>query len=203
MDESCLVSSAQKTLEGIIAGDRKFKIPPLNPLILPLVEIFGPAMNVSLRNLSVDGLANSKIKSVKIDTANKIGEVSWDVDKIILTGDYDLNGRILFLTLQGADKANITVEKCNILWKFYYELIEKKREKYGNITKFDTDFKVESATIQLNEIFRGNELLSKEHINVIIFDELAIGIKAAIGAVFNMVTTGFFSKIPFDKLLKP
>lgn len=81
MDESCLVSSAQKTLEGIIAGkdavflvrsiskyflgDRKFKIPPLNPLILPLVEIFGPAMNVSLRNLSVDGLANSKIKSVK------------------------------------------------------------------------------------------------------------------------------------------
>ncbi|CAH0553011.1 unnamed protein product [Brassicogethes aeneus] len=208
-DYPCMTSIAQKTLNGIIGGERKYDIPPLNPLILPLVEIFGPAINISLTDLVIDGIQIGQIQSAYINTEKQDGEVIIKFKKAHFVGNYDINGRILIFSLQGADKANITVENVIVTWKFNYKLFEKNGAKYANITKDVVDFRLDSAIIQLDEIIRGdpemtkftNQMLTRDW--EIVIEELSIGIKEIISSVYKRVGNGFFLNFPIDVLLKP
>lgn len=49
-------------------GKKEYNVPKLNPVNLPLVELQGPGLSLTLKNIDVYGLPDAKITSVKYVT---------------------------------------------------------------------------------------------------------------------------------------
>ncbi|CAH0553005.1 unnamed protein product [Brassicogethes aeneus] len=181
-------------------------IPNLNPVELPLVQLKGQALSLDLINLKVFGLDKGEITKVEFNTENKSGLVTLQIKNAQLISDYVLTGKILVLALDGRGKSNITASSSVFEWSFNYDFKEKNGEQYLKIIKDETTFKLESCSFEFGDLFKNDPVLTKSTNDILtqewksVIEDLGSGIGATVGSVFNLCTTGIFSRIPFNQL---
>ena len=98
-----------------IAGDRKYRIPNLNPLTLYNFQVDSGSRTVGIKlvfkEAYIHGLAEADIKATRLDLNKKHVEFDILFPHFYITGDYDISGRVLVLPIQGKGPANITLSK--------------------------------------------------------------------------------------------
>lgn len=98
-----------------ITGDRKYRIPNLNPLTLYNFQVDSGSRAVGIKlvfkEAFISGLAEAEIKATRFDLDKKHVEFDLLFRKFYITGDYDISGRVLVLPIQGKGPANITLSK--------------------------------------------------------------------------------------------
>ncbi|XP_049820837.1 uncharacterized protein LOC126264979 [Aethina tumida] len=207
-DSSCLSASATKTLHNLLNGKKEYNVPKLNPVNLPLVELQGPGLSLSLKNIDVYGLPDAKITSVKFNTKEKTGEVVLHVPNAQIIGEYHLKGKISVLTLDGQGKGNITALGGDYTWIISYDYETKNGKEYLKVTKDDTKYDLKKVLFKFDDLFKGDKALSDSTNDVLnqewraVIDELGVGIAKTLGSVYKLVATGLFSKIPLNEITK-
>ncbi|CAH0553007.1 unnamed protein product [Brassicogethes aeneus] len=208
-DKKCLTDHAQSVLKSILNGDPQFKIPTLNPLLLPKVDLSSNGgLHIVFSNLQVKGIPDIKITSVEFNPVKKSGKVVFFYPRTELYGDYMAYGKILVLTINASDIASVVVEEGLYTWTFNYDLYDKNGAQYAKIKDHCTQFKLKKAKFDLKNVVNGNAELSAAT-NKILNDEwetvikdLADGIGEAIGSVLNLILQAFMDKLLFSELVK-
>lgn len=134
-------------------------------------------------------------------------EVHGRVPKLTLYGDYDVNGRVLILPIQGIGKATLVFENVDIVVKFKPKFIEKKGKQYLQTSdSFKLDFEMGNMQLQLTNLFNGDKALG-DNMNLFlnenwrdILKELKPAISYAIEEVLKSIINRIFNKVPYYEM---
>lgn len=128
------------------------------------------------------------------------------VPKIILKGDYKVNGRVLVLPIQGDGKATLVFDNFDIVVKLKPKIIIKKDKEYIQTDVFKLDFDTENMKFELTNLFNGDKALG-DNMNLFlnenwkdILQELKPAITYAIEEVIKSIVNRIFNKVPYYEL---
>ncbi|CAH0553016.1 unnamed protein product [Brassicogethes aeneus] len=105
----CALKSGIEALPHLLEGDKKYGIQTLNPYYVDLIEVNQGDLKVNLKKPVTTGLEKVTLKAVKIDTETKKMSINTLFHNIVVTGNYEISGKILILPIEGQGKLNITV----------------------------------------------------------------------------------------------
>ncbi|CAH0553010.1 unnamed protein product [Brassicogethes aeneus] len=206
-DSSCLKEHAQATLKALLNdGDRKFKIPRLYPLIIPELELGTGGLTLRIKNLTVEGIEDGILDTVKFDPINKKALVKIVLPYSRMFGNYTAKGHILILTLDSADKGEVIARGGEFTWNFDYILEKRNGDEYAKITNDSISFKIEKAEMYFKNIVNGNERLSNSTNELLnsewktVVEDFGPPIAQTIKGVYNLILGSYFQRIPFNQL---
>ncbi|CAH1961065.1 unnamed protein product [Acanthoscelides obtectus] len=207
--DECALQNGRGALPYIVKGDRKYNIPKLNPLKLPVVNVdAGKDLNIKLTNIAAKGLEKVELDRVKIDTVKREVYLDMHMPRVELIGQYDINGKILILPIQGKGPCNITGVEPKFQYHFKYVLDKVNDEEYMKLTDDDNlDFQLKRAYFNLENLFDGNKQLG-DNMNQFLNEnwqevvkEIGGAISQTIRAVARAISSGYFKKVPYRELL--
>ncbi|CAG4930524.1 unnamed protein product [Colias eurytheme] len=205
-DGKCLKSVTQESIGKFAAGLPDIGIEPLDPVVLDKVDASSPNLKLILTDIKVEGLKDCIAKKIERDVEHKKLMVTLQCS-IDLNGHYDMNGRLLFLPIEGNGKLTVKLNKA--IFKVVGELsdITKDGKVYWNIKTWDHAYKLqEKSSVVFENLFNGNEALSQAAEQVIkdngneIIDEVG---KPVIKAILTKVVDAvqqFFHSVPKEHL---
>lgn len=112
-----------KTINGIFKNNAKgipiLNIPPLDPLKIEKMYISqgkNSPVNIALNftNIDLTGLSNAmfyKVEGFNADPEGDKLDIRFKAPKVMVTGPYKINGKVLILPIQGSGKTNLTLGK--------------------------------------------------------------------------------------------
>nr|CAI5868767.1 unnamed protein product [Callosobruchus analis] len=207
--DDCALEHGRAALPYIVKGDRKYSIPKLNPLKLPAVNVdAGENLNIKLTDVNAEGLEKIKLDRVKIDTKARKVFLDMHMARVELIGQYDVNGKILILPIQGKGPCNITGIDTKFQYVFNYVLDKVNGEEYMRLTDHDNlDFQVGKAYFKLENLFNGDKTLGDTMNNFLnenweeVIKEIGGAISQTIRTVARTISSGYFKKVPYRELL--
>lgn len=92
----------------LFLGDREYRIPSMKPLQIPSVSL-QPSGNLKIvfTNCKVHGLDKAQLTDMKLDPKSQKASVILHIDEVWMDADYDVNGQLLILPIQGKGPAKI------------------------------------------------------------------------------------------------
>ncbi|KAJ8939710.1 hypothetical protein NQ318_009810 [Aromia moschata] len=106
----CALKNAAYAIPFLLHGDKQLKIPSMNPLKIPLVDLKGAnQFHLKIINMEVYGLGQVVPLSVNADFDQGTLDVNSTVDALTILGDYEIEGKIMMFPLTGAGRLNITL----------------------------------------------------------------------------------------------
>lgn len=209
--KECFMESIQSAIPVLMRGIPKIGILPVDPLFLTTLEIgqgSGPvSIDLHLTNASIAGLKHAVIKSIKYDIENyNFGPALFDLQDIVITGQYSVKGKIMVLPIVGNGKCNITLVRPTVeLKEVRGKPFEKNGKTYMKLERVILTIpKVEKMNIMLENLFNGNKELS-DQMNVFlnenwadIIKELMPAIEKALELVVKDIGNRLFSKIAYE-----
>nr|CAH7747481.1 unnamed protein product [Callosobruchus chinensis] len=207
--DDCALANGRAALPYIVKGDRKYSIPKLNPLKLPAVSVdAGQNLNIKLTDVSAEGLEKLKLDRVKIDIKARKVYLDMHMARVELIGQYDINGKILILPIQGRGPCNITGIDTKFQYEFNYVLDKVNGEEYMRLTEDDKlEFQLSRAYFKLENLFNGDKTLGDTMNNFLnenweeVVKEIGGAISQTIRTVARTISSGYFKKVPYRELL--
>ncbi|KAK3926821.1 Protein takeout [Frankliniella fusca] len=208
----CALKNGREAVSRFVNGDRKYKIPNLNPLTLYNFGVDSGSSSVGIKltfkEAQIHGLGEVDIRATKLDLEKKHIEFDlfWDVFYIL--GDYEISGRVLVLPITGKGPANITVTNLVVTFGFDYELVPKKKagKEYVSLTSSNVKFEVGRAYFDLKNLFNGDRLLG-DNMNQFLNEnwrevtkELGPSLADSIGAVIRQIIQQIVDVVPYDNI---
>ncbi|GLV36691.1 Cytochrome P450 6a21 [Carabus blaptoides fortunei] len=106
----CVVKSANKVIPRLVYGNEPYNIPHMLPLKLRKIIIKNNHdLHFSLRNVEVYGIERTKMIDANVDLLSNRANTHFYNPRIIVLGDYVINGKIINVPISGNGKANITL----------------------------------------------------------------------------------------------
>lgn len=141
-----------------------------------------------------------------IETLNFL--VDLDFSKLIIKGEYDVDGRILLLRIHGSGSLNGQFNDCKAFVKLQMEMIKGKDDQnYLKLADLQTKIFVGSGSnLKLDNLFGGDPVLG-DAINVAInsnfesfLKEIIPLIEIAISNTFTDISNSILKQFPYEKL---
>ncbi|XP_034238713.1 protein takeout-like [Thrips palmi] len=210
--DECGLKNGREAVSRFVNGDRKYKIPNLSPLTLYNFAVNSGSrtvgINLNFKEAQIHGLGGVDIKATRFDLKKKRIEFDlvWDVFYVL--GDYEINGRVLVLPIQGRGPANITVTDLVVTFGFDYELVPKKKtgKDHISLTTSNVKFEIGHAYFDLKNLFNGDRLLG-DNMNVFlnenwkeVANELGPSLADAIGEVIRQIIQQIVDVVPYDNI---
>lgn len=210
--DECGLKNGKEAVARFVNGDRKYKIPNLSPLTLYNFKVDSGSrtvgINLNFKEAQIHGLGGVDIRATRFDLTKKRIEFDlvWDVFYVL--GDYEINGRVLVLPIQGHGPANITVTNLVVTFGFDYELVPKKKtgKDHVSLTTSNVKFEIGRAYFDLKNLFNGDRLLG-ENMNVFlnenwkeVTNELGPSLADAIGEVIRQIIQQIVDVVPYDNI---
>ncbi|KAE8747381.1 hypothetical protein FOCC_FOCC005848 [Frankliniella occidentalis] len=208
----CGLKNGKEAVARFVNGDRKYKIPNLNPLTLYNFGVDSGSSSVGIKltfkEAQIHGLGDVDIRSTKFDLEKKHIEFDlfWDVFHIL--GDYEISGRVLVLPITGKGPANVTVTNLVVTFGFDYELVPKKKggKDHVSLTESKVKFEVGRAYFDLKNLFNGDRLLA-DNMNQFLNEnwkevtkELGPSLADSIGQVISQIIQQIVDAVPYDNI---
>ncbi|KAK3918192.1 Protein takeout [Frankliniella fusca] len=192
-----------------LRGDRKYKIPNLNPLTVYDFKVSQGTRSVGLKihmkEATVHGLPELVFDSAKVDLKKR--HIQWNMrgETVAITGIYNVTGNVLILPITGQGPANITLKNCVFNYTFDYELKKQSDGKdYMKITDSNLRFDTTRVYVRLENLFNGDKLLG-ENMNRFINEnwrevtqEIGPTIANAVADVFHQILTNISDLVPWE-----
>ncbi|XP_034238685.1 protein takeout-like [Thrips palmi] len=211
----CVIQKASAAIPFIINGDPKYRVPNMNPMVIPELALWQGTSAVGLKmawkNAEIHGLKDAKMLECDMDVPKKHTRLTFFTPSISLTGTYTASGRVLLLPVTGTGPSNITVKNMRI--SFDYDWPVKKRangKEYIDILNHKmTLHELGFMQVRFENLFNGDRLLGENMNNFInenwqeVSKEFGPGVTEAIGEVFRLVLKNICDLVPYDTVFKP
>ncbi|KAJ8939704.1 hypothetical protein NQ318_009804, partial [Aromia moschata] len=207
--KACVKQHAIAAIPYLLKGDKEYKIPSMVPLHIPLISL-SPSDNLSIKmnNIVLRGLETAEVRDIDFDLKKKHVHAKLAFKKIDLAGEYEMNGRILVVPIQGKGPASIVSENFLVDYSFDYNLVKKGdgKEYIDNDIRPVTTYVAEKNHYQFDNLFNGDKLLG-DRINEFLNEhqvELHEDLKGSLSEVINSIVTtivkSMLSTVPFDEV---
>lgn len=204
----CMKASVEKVKPYLLRGVPEYKLPSLEPLKLKeLVSTSGNSIKLKLRNVDVYGASNFTVTKMRanIDTLRFVIEL--DLPHLSLDGDYDIDGKVILLRLQGSGPMYGNFTNCKGKVKLQATTAKgEDGQNYVKIVDFKTRIAVGSGHLKLNNLFGGDPALG-EAVNLAInsnFDafikEIQPSLESAISDTFQQIANSILNQFTYETL---
>ncbi|XP_063224810.1 protein takeout-like [Bacillus rossius redtenbacheri] len=210
--DACALREARKALKTVVGGDRKYRIPNLEPLLIQELKVDqsngGRAIGFSFvaYNCSMSGLSDVTVHAVRLDLKARHVEYDLEFPRLEVKADYTANGKVLLLPITGTGKANITIVDAKATYRYNYTLHKKADGDYSEITDNKLDFRLDGrAHVHLDNLFNGDQVLA-DNINEVLNDnwqdlvrDVGPAIAEALGQLIKLVLGGMFDTVSMQE----
>ncbi|XP_059610295.1 protein takeout-like [Phlebotomus argentipes] len=213
-DLQCLPEVITKVIRMVPNGHRGLHLIPIDPLHVDEIKITqereSPVnINLMLSNTDITGLKNlvvTKVKGFDKDPTNVVFEAEATLDRVMLLGQYKIDGRVLILPITGNGKSNLTLDNLTFKIKFKTSQTYKNSKVYIQTKDFLFNFGTTRLHINFENLFNGDQALSDNMNRFLnenwkdILDELKPAINDAFSQIFNHIINTIFSKISYSDI---
>ncbi|KAK3926826.1 Protein takeout [Frankliniella fusca] len=208
----CVKKAAQHLFEISAKGIPELNVPQLDPATVPklAVERDGAlTMNLELINSTHHGLGGVKITKASIDPHKNEYNFTVIIPHYVVSGQYDINGRVILLPITGHGQANLTFIHTEGSWTFQGERETRDGESYLKLTKLKSIISHDTpknVLIHFDGLFGGNKVLgdTMNHFMNENWKEITKQLKPSVQASFERrllpVAQRFLSNFPLKKL---
>lgn len=159
----CATRSAQLAIPHLMNGDRKYRLPKLNPFSITEMNITqGNNLKIYLQNCKIHGLEDTVAKDIAVDVAKQSSIWRLIIPQLIMLCKYEISGRILILPISGKGKANITLDNLDFTYTFKYDVIKREKQEYMHPKKGNIDYTTSRLYTNLENLFNGDRLLGPQ-----------------------------------------
>ncbi|CAG9562802.1 unnamed protein product [Danaus chrysippus] len=207
-DDACILSSAKSSLPLVTKGIPELGVKSLDPMYIPLIVSDESGLKLKFKNSTLTGLSGCVVDNFKFNYIDKkiLLKVTCDVT---LTGDYEVQGQVLILPVEGNGKYKIDIRGITFKSPFNLSYVEKSGVSHWKINDdWSKTFKFKvhhGTTFHFENLFNGNKVLADpvlEMLNTnwqVIMEEISPPIvKAIIGYEVEAVNT-LLDAIPADE----
>ncbi|XP_049872590.1 circadian clock-controlled protein daywake-like [Pectinophora gossypiella] len=206
-DSTCIKESTQAAIPVFAAGIPELGIEKLDPLHYDKLNASSETLILLLEDIVITGVKDCQAKKIQRDVPKEklIVKALCTVD---LNGQYEMNGRLLFLPIQGKGKVHAVLRKVMI--NVEGDVVEKKGKDgkvHWDIKSWKHTYELkDKASIELENLFQGNEVLGRaarelldSSANEVIGEVGPPIIKALLTKVIKVVDR-FFREVPAEEL---
>uniref|UniRef100_A0A1B0FP55 Uncharacterized protein n=1 Tax=Glossina morsitans morsitans TaxID=37546 RepID=A0A1B0FP55_GLOMM len=164
-DNVCIASSMNEVLRLYPKGSPAFDLADLSRIFVPKVELENAAghssavqLNLVFLNSTTSGLEKAKVVNVSgFDPDIKQIIVNLEVPFLKLEAEYEMDGKILFLTLKGKGHAEIHLKMATNKVTINVGLEKRKGKTHLIVKDMTCDFRPQGFFIHLDNLFDGNK----------------------------------------------
>lgn len=205
--KACTLKSARDTIPHVMKGDRKYKVPVLDPLKLDRLEVddgHGPlGLAFIAQDVTILGVKDTQINDVDINLRDK--HVTYDIffPRLEMQTKYNISGRILVLPVVGSGDGNITLMNLHLKYDYNFTLEMRDGEEYFIPGANKLNFNTTRLYVYLDNLFNGDKLLGDSTNKSLDenWEELlkSVGpiVAEAMGEVMKTILTNIFELVPY------
>ncbi|KAJ8673670.1 hypothetical protein QAD02_004932 [Eretmocerus hayati] len=211
----CIRQSVNEIKPYLSDGIPELDVPPCEPLHLSEIEISQATGPVAIRsiyhNIKIWGGTDFVLKSIKIDIDKDRIRLKLFIPRLEMQSEYKMDGKILMLPILGEGDAFGNFTDIDVMATIQGERYKNKNsgKLHFRVTEFLCDFELGYASIYLDNLFNGDEVLA-DAMNLFLNDnwravaeEMKPGLEVSMSKLFKNFSNKFYSKYPIDTLLPP
>lgn len=117
--EQCFLNAVEQIRPHFHEGVPDLFIPPMNPLVIPQAGLnSGDNFKASFKNIEVYYADEFKVDYLKVDLDKVFIDLMVSFPRLRIKSQYNIDGRILILTLKGQGPADGNFSEFYNFWKF-------------------------------------------------------------------------------------
>lgn len=121
----CIRKSIEMLRPKLSQGIPELLVPPMEPLTVPKINIKQNAgairMESDYTDVSVSGLSNFTLRSVRVDTTNNKFRVNLWFPELKMTANYHIHGKLLLMSLAGNGLCTGNFSKSLTVFQNYFK----------------------------------------------------------------------------------
>ncbi|KAJ9577445.1 hypothetical protein L9F63_005946 [Diploptera punctata] len=206
---ACALKSARETIPHVINGDPKYKVPPLDPVLIKELVVSQGSSSVGLtlaaRDAYLRGVKDVEIRDLDFNFKDQTVYFEWYFPKLQIDCIYNVTGRVLLLPIEGYGNGTISLNKVRSNYTYDWEIIKKKDGKeYVTVTKAHLTFDPEKFQIHLENLFNGNKLLGDNMNRFMnenwrdILKDVGPAVAEAVGEYIRLVLNSIYKSVPYE-----
>jgi Haemolymph juvenile hormone binding protein (JHBP) len=208
-----LLQAIDESAKLMEKGIPSLNIPSIEPLEIDNVVLNHGTNNSrfnlrsSFKDVKIFGLASSKLNrtAIKFDKFRLKSEIY--TERLDFAGNYEMNGMIIFLPIEGRGKANISMHQLSSRHELFGDYFTKPDgETYINITDYKITFKPKRVTFKFENLFNGDKILGEEMNKFMnqqwkaVFNGLVPEYSRFFGQKFQSIANNVFGNIPMKEI---
>ncbi|VVC29654.1 Hypothetical protein CINCED_3A012107 [Cinara cedri] len=210
--DECLKGAFQSGLSYLGKGDPSLGLIELDSFMIPLlnVEQKTESMNIYVKymNSTISNLKTTIIDNVHYDPVNYDLSVELRIpNHVIITGDYNINGKIMILPIMGNGKFTYDFDLTKINVNMLLKPVAKKGNTYLKVENLKLAFTIKHIRTELTNLFNGNKELG-DNMNVFLNEnwteilvQLQTNIEEKFAILIKDLIQQFLNHVPENQLL--
>ncbi|KAF3421510.1 hypothetical protein E2986_00937 [Frieseomelitta varia] len=190
-------------------GVPDYKIPSLEPLLLKeLTATAGGNLKLKITNAIIHGSSDFSLTKLKASLETLTFTVDVDLPHLSISGNYDINGRIILLHIRGNGPMQGNFTNCKAVVKLQMKEFKKEDgESYLKVAELKTKILVvQDGALRLQNLFDGDPVLG-DAVNSAInsnfngfVTEIKPAVENAISKAFIDIANGILQQFPYKML---
>ncbi|XP_015173973.1 PREDICTED: circadian clock-controlled protein-like [Polistes dominula] len=204
----CVTESVESLKPYLQKGVPEYNIPSLEPLLLKnLIATERAGLRISAKDVEAYGASDFTITDLKTNFDKLEFDLKIKLPHLHIKGNYDINGRVLLLPIQGSGPMNGNFTQCTGSVKVRAGSTE---EPNGDHRLFIEDFQMKitvgKGTLNLDNLFGGEKVLGDVINNAInsnfdaFLGEMQPLIEKALSDAFREIANGIISNFTYEQL---
>ncbi|GLV31067.1 uncharacterized protein CBL_12140 [Carabus blaptoides fortunei] len=206
----CYVDHGNMAIPTISKGDKKYHFPNLEPFKIDKISIdTNSNLHVDMTNIEMHGLNKTILQAADNDVIKNNYTYTYLIPNLEMTGDYELKGNILVLSLEGKGTSVFKFKNVKCVYNVVYERYTKNDVDYLRRTTSSLDYDMEHATMHFDNLFNGNKQIGDEMNKVLnenwkeVSGEFKPAVSSTILQIVDTVFARFLAIVPADELFDP
>lgn len=210
----CVLRNGRTAIPTIVNGDPKFRVPKMNPLVIPQLNLTqgtgSVGLKLSWKNAELHGLKDTDFQTADLSVEKRTLKLSFFMPRISITGLYSASGRVLLLPIIGTGPSNITVHRMKINYNIKWDIVKRSGREFIDVRDAKTDLQdIGFMSMRFENLFNGDAVLGPNMNQFLnenwkdLAKEFGPGVAEAIGEVFKLVLKNICDTVPYDLVLKP
>ncbi|KAK6620716.1 hypothetical protein RUM43_011011 [Polyplax serrata] len=206
----CLLNAVEKAVQSLVKGYPPLGIHSIDPLSIIELDIDqgnGPiSIKLKFKDLKISGFRDAKLSNIQYDIKNYKYAATAKVPKVVLKGNYNINGKVLILPIFGNGTCSLVLDNVTARINLNGKESKKGGKIYMVTDHFDFKFDTTKLSMKFENLFNGDKQLG-DNMNVFLnenWDEILAELKPAIqdvfGAAFAQISNRIFTKVPYGDI---
>nr|XP_022900275.1 protein takeout-like [Onthophagus taurus] len=210
--KSCMIQSGQNAISSLRKGDQNYKIPSVDPLKIPLIEInMGEDLSIKFSKITAYNFFEVvKIQDVDFDLEKGIFSLHlYDESGILADLTYEMKMKLMGLPITGNGEAKANVSKIDMFYEAALKTIQEDDGDHFNIDKSKFNATVGQLQFHFDNLFNGDQRLGDATNNLINenWREFSSILQPAVIDLFQGLINGYlkgiFASVPKNSLFLP
>ncbi|XP_063224509.1 protein takeout-like [Bacillus rossius redtenbacheri] len=211
--DECTLKNGIAAIPSIIKGDRKYKIPVVDPLKITEIRIEDAnkgssptGLQIVFRDLNVHGLERVQLKKARFDLQKQHITIELHIPDLSLLTRYEVDGKILVLPIKGKGDGNINMTDVDISYGLDYSLVTRGGDQHMKAGNSSLQHSARHVQIYLDNLFNGDKTLGESTNSFlnenweVLNTEIGPYIAQAIGEAIKQIVANCMDLVPYKDL---